>query len=266
MIDTVNATDPSVATGYGSNSGAVSLAFDESYRTAYSHFASGCFVGLKMTGSTRVRPTRMRFYPQYQTASSISNFLFEGSTDGGASYIPLASGSSAHEGWNFVDTNATSWFTHLRYRSSDSSSCRLSELKFVGIIASSQNSVAVSVKDTASGVSYNLGNVSYADITFTPIVTSISPSNGTSLGGTSVTLSGYFGSVSASEVPSVALNGINCSVVSWSATAIQCITGYRGPDNIQSGSVTVVIPGLGQAASSDGTLFLYMDRWSDLRS
>jgi hypothetical protein len=81
-----------------------------------------------------------------------------------------------------------------------------------------------------------------------------------------VTLSGYFGSVSASEVPSVALNGINCSVVSWSATAIQCITGYRGPDNIQSGSVTVVIPGLGQAASSDGTLFLYMDRWSDLRS
>jgi hypothetical protein len=98
----------------------------------------------------------------------------------------------------------------------------------------------------------------------TPILRSITPSNGTSLGGTHIRLLGEFGSSVSS--PFVTLNGIACMVTNWTNSDIDCVTGYRGPDNIQTGSVEIMVPGNGIAVSGDTVLFAYIDRWSDVNS
>lgn len=263
LTQTINSSVPSLATGFSSNGILTSFAFDGNYSTSFSSTGPGnCYAGLKMTGFNRVQPTRMRFYPEYQTAKFIQSIVFECSSDQGLTFTALASVTTANEGWNFVDCNTTRWCTHIRYRALDNSYCRLAELKFIGVLASSATSIAVSLTDPYSGLSLPVCNISYADPLDTPVVLSILPTNGTSLGGTIVTLSGRFLQSAQSQQPNVTLNGIPCQVSFWNSSDIRCTTGYRGPDNIQSGSVVVTVPSAGAAISGDKVLFVYMDRWS----
>jgi hypothetical protein len=101
----------------------------------------------------------------------------------------------------------------------------------------------------------------------TPAVTSISPTWGTSVGGTTVTLTGTgFGTkadltspTSASDI-TVLLNGIDCEVMSLSATEIKCVTGSRGTLLVtESMFVTVADKGF---ASTGSLTFKYIDLWS----
>ena len=269
LIETIGILNSTTATIFSSIEDAFSetfLAFDNNYKTAFYDNSVGCFIGVSMVGAYRVQPYRMRFYPLFQSSVSISSYTFEGSTDGGLSYTVLASGSTAHESWNFIDSIATSgWYTHLRYHSLDSTShCQIAEVKFLGVVATLDSVFPVIVLDSLSGIVYPLGSISYNDTNATPVLTSIFPLNGTSLGGSSVTLIGQFGSYSSA--PSVLLNGISCEVMAFTNTSIDCITGYRGPENIQTGSVSINIPGLGFTVNSYGIIFVYMDRWSDVRS
>lgn len=263
LTQNINASVPSIATGFSSNMDLTQSAFDLNYATYFYSTSANCYIGVEATGSNRIQPSRMRFYPLFHSARSIQSALFECSADGGLTYTTLASVSSANEGWNYVDCNSTLWCTHIRYRALDNSNCRLAEVKFLGVVAHSSNTLLVSIVDPQSGYLLPACNISYADPFNTPALFSISPENGTSLGGTVVSLKGNFLQSSVSRKPSVKLNGISCSVTSWNATEIQCITGYRGPDNIQSGSVWVSIPGVGIATSGDNVLFIYMDRWSE---
>jgi len=59
-------------------------------------------MGIAMVGSYRIQPYRVRFYPAYQTASSIGTYVFEGSPNGGKNWTTLATGQGAEEGWNYL--------------------------------------------------------------------------------------------------------------------------------------------------------------------
>jgi hypothetical protein len=60
----------------------------------------------------------------------------------------------------------------------------------------------------------------------TPLITEITPSRGTTAGNTEVTLKGqYFGTV-VGDVK-VTFDGVNCAVISVTATQIKCKTGAR---------------------------------------
>ena len=98
-------------------------------------------------------------------------------------------------------------------------------------------------------------------------MTAISPTRGTSAGGTSVTLTGTgFGTkadlstaTSTSDI-TVLLNGIACTVASASGTEIVCTTGYRGTLQVTE-SIVVTVADKGYADS--GSLeFDYIDLWS----
>eukprot|EP01035_Chromulina_nebulosa_P018019 gene18019-23659_t len=264
MIETVDTSIASISTGYGSYSYNMKYAFDQLYTTYYSHYTYGCYVGIKMTGNNRIQPYRMRFYPAYQAASSISDISFEGSLDGGISYITLDSIDSANEGWNFLSSNSTLWFTHLRYKAYDSSYCRVAELKFLGVVASYSSNCNVDIQSSDSV--FHVGNISYSENNIqTAKILSVSPLNGTSLGGTIVTLTGLFNSLNDTNIfPNVTINGINCSVTSYSIGSISCISGYRGQDNIQTRKLSVFIPNYGYAVSGDDVYYIYMDKWSEL--
>jgi hypothetical protein len=98
----------------------------------------------------------------------------------------------------------------------------------------------------------------------TPTVTLISPSNGSSLGGDLVTITGSNFPSSNTDV-TVAFNGIPCAVQTSSATSITCITGARPYAQIApiSVAVNVGMNGAGLAIYDPRSVhFRYLDRWS----
>lgn len=78
-------------------------AFDNNYKTFYYDFNTNCYIGIALPAGYVAKPYRMRFYPRVQYSSYFGNILFEGSTNGGLSFSTIASGSGAHEAWNFID-------------------------------------------------------------------------------------------------------------------------------------------------------------------
>jgi hypothetical protein len=101
-------------------------------------------------------------------------------------------------------------------------------------------------------------------LSVTPSVTSISPNNGSSLGGTLVTITGTNFAASAPGV-TVTLNGIPCAVQTSSSTSITCITGARPYGQIAplSVAVNVLSNGAGLAIYDPRYVyFRYLDRWS----
>ena len=141
----------------------------------------------------------------------------------------------------------------------------MAEIQFLGVTASVSSTCEVSV--AIADVGQTIGNVSYSDFSYTPIVTSVQPNQGTALGGTLISISGNnFLSTSILEPPEVFISGIPCKVQSWTSVKIACITGPRSVDNVLPTSIDVIVPGRGHSISSDSTVYLYIDRWSDINS
>ena len=92
----------------------------------------------------------------------------------------------------------------------------------------------------------------------TPSLTSMSPLNGTTLGGTTLTLTGTgFGSTSSAV--NVAIDGVNCAITSITPSTIVCTTGARPAYAVAS--LAICVEGLGCAATGALT-YLYADLWS----
>ena len=149
-----------------------------------------------------VLPNRVRFYPLFQRASGFGKILFQGSSDG-ITYTTTNSGYKANGGWNLISApvTATSWYSYLRFIANDAtdiSHCYLAEVAFYGTIASKLEICPVNVTIASSTLNVTsryhkliAGQVSYRNsIANTSVVHTISPSSGTSLGGTLVTLQG----------------------------------------------------------------------------
>ena len=242
---------------------------DSNYGTYFYDHRVGCYFGINVATGYVVRPFRMRFYPRLQYSTSFHGAVFEGSTDGGKSYVVLGSLDSAHEGWNFIDPSANysnSWFNAFRYRSTDpmyvSSYCYIAEFQVLGVQAYAKSTCDVTV--TSSGKSYGVGNVTYSKYAYTPVVTSLTPNNGTSLGGTPLTLHGLHFSSPLGKSPQVTISGITCKVTGYNDHVINCTTRARSPDQVVPSYLNVFVPGLGYSISADSSVYLYIDRWSAL--
>lgn len=266
-----------------------------------------CYAGLDFGPATVAAVSRGRFYAAYLGTAAWRGGVFEGSPDA-AAWTPLtpAVGAAAPvlEGWNYVDAPwavnasatgalpAAAWaaapyFRYVRFRFAACPGYGM-ELQFVGVAAAAAGAggaatvacpVSVTVAPApptpfaAAPAATTLAppaaalNVTY-DTAATPLVTSVSPSNGTALGGTVVTIGGVFpGGAPAAGTTTVSLNGVPCAVASATATAIVCVTGAR--DAVRPNSLAVVLGGpagggaaLVPAAAAPGAVFRYLDRWS----
>ena len=102
---------------------------------------------------------------------------------------------------------------------------------------------------------------------FTPILRSVTPKQGSTAGGTTLTLKveGLSPSVSASQLSVVAV-GVPCSVVRVDALAgeVECITGSYGKTSSYApgvGRVDITIEDVGTAASTEDAYYEYVDLW-----
>ena len=144
--------------------------------------------------------------------------------------------------------------------------CSLAEIEFLGVVASVNVTCPVVVSSPSLRSSSNVGSVSYSSLKdFTPYVQSVYPNNGSALGGDTVTLYGqHLDSLLSSESVSVSFSGVSCSVISSTSSTIKCITGQRQPQDIETSSISVNIPGRGFALIAASAQYLYIDKWSAL--
>jgi hypothetical protein len=247
-------------------------ALDTNYATYFIDHRLSCYVGVKLASGYYARPYRMRFYPRVQYSSYVNGVVFEASANGGVTYDILGSSTTAHEGWNYIDptSNYTNkWYSRFRFRSTDTlysrSYCYMSEIEFLGVLAHKDSVCPVAVNHSNS--LHYIGNVSYGDLSYTPVIETLDPQNGTALGGTTLTVTGAnFVAASSAVAPQVTISGVACEVQSYTSTTIVCVTGARDPDSVLPTSLVVYVPGNGKSISSDSSKYLYIDRWSALTS
>jgi len=102
------------------------------------------------------------------------------------------------------------------------------------------------------------------DLSLTPTITGVSPSYGTALGGTLITISGT--RLPTSLPASVVVNGVPCAVQTVTdGSSLTCITGPRGPIQPSSFSVSSLGAGgslAGKAVYNASLTFEYIDAWS----
>jgi len=238
-------------------------AIDGDYTTYYSHYSQSCYIGISLPTGYYAHPYRMRFYPRLQFANKVGKSVYEASADGGQTYDILATLSSAHEGWNFVNANSTNkWYNTFRFRSIDNSitQCMLAEVKFLGVLAVQDEYCDIEVASNVQGAVHSIGKVHFG-VSSTSYVSSITPDRGSALGNTTVTITG--GNFSSS--PIVQLNQVPCLVLNSNSTVIQCMTLERPYQIIAEHSVDV-LSDTGYAVVTDSAQFLYVDKWSALTS
>lgn len=115
---------------------------------------------------------------------------------------------------------------------------------------------AVSQAATVSATSHSPQPVNYAE-DVTPEISSVSPKWGSSLGGTTITLTGS----KLDDAEAVEVNGYECiNVTVVSSTMLTCVTTRRTRLGPLSLAVTLITGSVSVAA--DDVTFRYLDRWS----
>ena len=189
------------------------------------------------------------------------------------------------------------WLTHrndryIRYRGSRTSNCHLTELNFVGIVVQASSvcpaTIVTQVQDThpSFGRDVNVPSSTYASDpsapastyrygkTRTPIIRSIEPRFGSSLGGTSITIKGIRLPTTVDNAEAT-INKKPCVVTFAAADGkeIRCTTvardGFVPPSVFVRHTVDAGGAGTGAGGSVVGSnvgLFRYLDRWSEVNT
>ena len=251
-------------------------------------FAS-CTVTWDMGAVTRAIVTGVSWYPKLRDLNPFINngnsATWLGANNSGfVGATVLAAPGASTEGWNSytindatmgaVDLTALPTFRYLRWVAAQGyTDCQAAEVQFVGFAVSAAQdaaycppvittTAAVSAPFTAPVIGMTTTNASVAlvyNLNATPFISSIVPNNGTALGGTTITLSGY-GFVTGLTVK---LNGMPCSVTAVSNVTITCVTSAR--TSVEPVSVQVALASGGVALYDAAvTYFRYLDRWSAL--
>ena len=293
----------------------LALAFDMDEQTTVTSTISGtCWLGMDMGAGNALAVTQFRWFAPYTHASTANGGTFQVSNDM-VNWATLATISNAMEAWNsatIVDTsqatvNVTTAYRYVRYYAPPGGKCAMAELQFIGYMLSSVTTSlpATGFSDTAScpvsltieqpdqlfspqlySVAASSPALALSDFVYslsaTPLVTDITPNQGSSLGGTAVTISGS-GFTDAAHT-TVAFSSYPCIVSSVSSTSIVCTTTERsfiGPSPTGRQVLVTVNNGtVGNAIlAADTTLntsplvqvpilpyFRYLDRWSQLNT
>ena len=301
--------------GAGVTAAQIALAFDMDEQTTVTSTTSGtCWLGMDMGAGNALAVTQFRWFAPYTHASSANGGTFQVSNDLN-NWLTLATISNAMEAWNDItvlDTsqptvNVSTAYRYVRFYAPPAAKCTMAELQFIGYMVSSITTTlpATGFSNTAScpvsltieqpdnlfsAQLYNtaanspilaLSNFVYS-LSTTPLVTHITPNQGSSLGGTQVTITGSGFSDAAHT--SVAFSSYPCLVNSVNSNTIVCTTTARsfiGPSPTgRQVLVTVSNSTVGNALlAADTTLntsplvqvpilpfYRYLDRWSALNT
>ena len=240
---------------------------DGDFRTYYQGNGNGeCHVQLDFGEFSIIKATKIRLFPRVNhDERDLVGGRLEGSLDG-ADFTTLATiDENVVENWNtFRPADDEDWkFRYLQF-SPEKGNCSIAELEVTGykfakidFFNSGQQDCDGKLSVFGSDAPGNqLMKVKYSMIS-TPTVKKITPSLGTTVGGTQIRIEGSGFNTTDSMVY---IDDIECKVLARSPNTIQCITGAR-PTFTES-KFEVRSQEFGDA-NTDGNLFLYIDRWSD---
>ena len=246
---------------------------DGEVSTYYYGLNSGqnCYVNLDFGLDTIINATKIRLFPRPGSHEQyLEGGKLIGITEDGTETVLAVMPENVMENWNVFKpdplTNEEWNFRHLKFiGNEDHKRCEIGEIevtgfKFAGIqdlnINGHDCDVSIDVAGSALEGTPDLKyKVSYK-ISNTPKVTGLNPILGTTVGGTSLTITGE----NFSSNSTVLIDGIECPIDSSTSTSIVCTTGAR-PTFTES-TLEITSPDLGRAATQ-GHVFLYIDRWSD---
>ena len=123
----------------------------------------------------------------------------------------------------------------------------------------------LSAAATVAGATATASSTFQYQTSLSPNITAVSPNNGSSLGNTLLTITGTgFGTGAVSDLD-VMVNGVMCTVKTYTPTQITCLTGVRPPPPaITRNSFSVSSDALGTflipTTAATTPLFRYLDR------
>ena len=244
----------------------VSTAFDKDVSTDFWASDSSCHMGIDVGDGVQAVVTQIKFFPTFRQKDRMLGGKFEGSNDS-VTWSVVAEIDEVVEGWNTINLGDLSseqdGYRFLQYVGPGDSHCEVSELEFVGRTVAVDDNCDVTVKVSCSSnnqVTSRRPNAFQYDAKLTPVIDTVSPPNGTSTGGTEVTITG-FGFSSNSDDITVRFNGVDCEVSASSETSVSCVTGPR--DVIRPLSIDLYVMGKGYAVYNSTSSFRYLDRWSN---
>jgi hypothetical protein len=277
--------DMMMATPFGVGvASSVAKAFDMNVETTF----TSCALGIDYGAASKVVVYRVRNYPVFHKTAAMVGGSWHGSNDPASGWVLLTTLTRVDEGWNDVDLlnsaaapewrdpgNATA-YRYVRFSFAMGAECVGMELDVVGTlvaaasdgvcamnvtVAAAANATVFTGRSVPTTVSADPSLAVHYDLASTPFIVSVSPNNGTALGGTLVTLTGSGFPASATQDVTVSLNGVPCAVQSTSATAVTCRTGVR--PSVMPMSIDMQVAGVGAALyNASTTYFRYLDRWS----
>ncbi len=236
------------------NGGDGNLTVDGDFNSYYYSSSTSCEIIYDFGLSQKADLKRIQIFPRLNNLSSLEGSKVYGSQDG-STLVLLFSVNNVIPNWNVFETStAGSW--KYRYFHVKHSECRVAEIKFFGVLVFDISGLS----SIQCNISYDPGNKSLlnkveyrSDKTY--YVSSVSPVEGPSSGGTAVTINGFFDGSSSQ----VKIGSSVCNISAQSTTQILCTTTARTSLTDTTFSIT--------ASSGDvalkGLSFRYIDRWSD---
>ena len=259
--------------------------FDRAFHSDAATENSTCFTGYDFgTGGAAV-VTKVRWFPAHQQRHKVVGGRFQGSNDA-KSWTTLHEIKASTEAWNFAPITSFRGqsFRYVRYTGPADSKCIVAELEFVGHVVSPTNkcdvmigtqatlshpSLGPSVTDFEVVSEYSSGITYLYSSEDTPVVTSISPPYGSSLGGTDLTIKGV-GLPDSTAAADVKINGRPCVIKSAAANGkeVVCTTSERTDFRPLSVNVrnTDSRDGVGYALHDRAVNYRYLDRWSQVNT
>jgi len=245
----------------------LSALLDNDFSTYFSSSTSPCFLQFDSGTGRKTLLSSFHIYPaeDSQTYRSFIGTNLTYSNDG-VTWSIAYTYSVMYAGWNYynvpVDQTVEDDYPvfkarYFRLEPPSDSKCKLAEVEMRGITMQTEtgNTLVCSVNavDKGSAAPVVAGTFQYLQ-SGTPVVTAVSPTTGTILGGTLLTFTGtLLGGVSA-----VVIDNVPCAIGIASASSFTCTTGPRqalSPPSIS------ILTASGNAVLK-GVKFLYADRWS----
>jgi hypothetical protein len=261
LIDTSSLTLISDLNG---TSNGVSTAFDGLSDTFYSSSNAECWLGVDAGSGMGIAVSRIRFFPNLNwinVGKKILHAVFQGSNDQ-SSWTTLATvDQTIHTGWNVLKSeDSTNAYRYIRFLHNSTSQCKIAEFQLYGVTYSdlsvtlASQAVDVIYQDGANTQTFT-GALEFRD-DHTPVVDLVSPRYGDIHGGYDITLTG---ANLNSATPVVTIDGVSCTIVTSSSTAITCTVGQRTITPTSDNTFTVAV-GSSRAVLRDS--FLYVLKWS----
>lgn len=212
---------------------------------------------------------RVRYFPTMSwviAGQYILGAKFEASNDG-VTYTEVGVvDETVHVGWNSFLVDTASNYRYIRMSHNSTSGCQLAEFEVFGVQMSDATVSSLSAYTTNAIVTDGQNTYTFTSMieygsSYTPTVTSISPSTGTIYGGDTITMTGTNFNIGTVEVT---IDGIECVVNTGATTAtnIECVTGERLA--LPEKNSFVVRVGGNKAVLSAN--FEYIMAWSDERT